>query len=386
VVAQRVVLLMPRLSAQPRSGGELRSLRIAQSLAQRSRLTIVVVGPPVDTDALAAATGADDVRWFPGRTGLGGRLLAAVRRWPLAVARGWNPRARDLVRGEIAGGARVVCDFLDPAALVDRDAELVLNLHNVEADLAALAGLGRGWRGWEQRVERARMRRWERDVVNRPRVHVVVPSQREADSLSVVAEVVGNGTDVPRSPAAIPSDGTVLFVGALDYPPNADALGWWLADIAPRLDDPALPALTVVGRGHEEFARTHATATRIDLVGPVDDVLPWIAAATISVVPVRHGGGTRIKVLEALANGRAVVTTSKGAEGLPVVDGVHARIADTPAEFAAAVEQLWHDGEQRARLAAAGHELSLDFDWRRLGSRFADIVLDIKPGSSAEPG
>ena len=368
-------MLAPRLTAEPRSGGELRSLRLAQSLASRCELTIIVVGPATDVGSLTRATGAHEVLWFPGCTGARGRLLAFSHRWPLAVARAWNAQARDHVRSAARTGSRLVIDFLDPAALVDEAQPLVVNLHNVESDLASLENLGHGWRRVEQRVERRRMRRWEDRVVRRPRATVVVPTLREADQLAAHAVVVANGTDIPASPAAVPVAGTVLFVGALDYAPNSDALAWWVTEIAPLLRDADVPALTVVGRGQDEFVRQHPQAQGLTFAGVVDDVSPWLANATITVVPVRHGGGTRIKLLEAFANGRAVVTTSKGAEGLPVVDREHAIVADSAGLFASAVAELWHDSAQRNRLAAAARKLSLDYDWQALGSAFADIVL-----------
>ena len=373
-------MLVPRLTAQPRSGGDLRSLRLAQALARRSDLTVVVVGPHVDVASLTAATGARDVVWFPGRSGLRGRLLALLRGWPLAVARAWNTQARELVRRERLAGSHVVIDFLDPTALIDDTEPHVVNLHNVEADLSSLGRLGRGWRGLEQRLERRRMRSWEHQVLHRPQVTVVVPTQREADLLSTTVHVVANGTDIPPVPPPQPDAGTLLFVGALDYPPNADALVWWATEIAPRLGDAAMPPLTVVGRGNDDFVRTHPQLRGLSFAGVVDDVRPWLAEAAVSVVPVRHGGGTRIKILEAFANGRAVVTTSKGAEGVPLTPDVHAKVADTAEQFATAVTELWQDRTQRERLGAAAHELSLGYDWQAIGSTFADIVL-----SSTDP-
>ena len=370
-------MLVPRLTAEPRSGGDLRSLRFAQALARRSQLTVIVVGPPVDPPSLVAAIGAHQVLWFPGNSGIRGRLVALVRRWPLAVVRAWNAQARARVRDELQAGSRLVVDFLDPLAMVDEAAPHILNLHNVEADLASVGRLGGGWRGFEQRLERHRMGRWERHMLKRPQMSVVVPTDREAQALPVSAHVGANGTDIPDSPPQVPDGGTLLFVGALDYPPNADALVWWATEIAPRLTGLGLPSLTVVGRGHEQFVRQHPKARDLSFAGVVDDVRPWLAAATVSVAPVRHGGGTRIKLLEAFANARPVVTTSKGAEGLPVTDGVHVTIADSAEGFAGAVVELWTDANKREQLGSAAHRLSLDYDWQALGSAFADIVLGV---------
>jgi glycosyltransferase involved in cell wall biosynthesis len=374
-----VSFVAPRLSDRPRSGGEQRSLRLAQALGRAGELTIVVVGPPVDAAALKQATGAREVLAFPGVSGLAGRALALRRGWPLAVARAWNHDAAWIVTAAARDGAATVVDFLDPVALIGPDVPFTLSLHNVEHDLSALPA-GTGWRGIEQRVERARMRRWEREVLARSGLRVAVPSEREAASLREAAAaadvtVAPNGTDVPSQRPDVPAGGTVLFVGALDYPPNQEGLRWWAAEVWPHLAATGLPPLTVVGRAESSLPRDLAEHESLRVVGAVDDVAPYVDAATVSVVPLRSGGGTRIKLVEALAHGRPIVTTAKGAEGVGVQDGVHVAMTDDPRRFAEATAALWSQPAERERLAANGFTLARGFDWRRIADEFAQQVV-----------
>jgi glycosyltransferase involved in cell wall biosynthesis len=375
VAGGRVSFVAPRLTDRPRSGGELRSLRLAQALARAGDLTIVVVGPPIDTVAVRAATGAREVLAFEGATGIRGRSLGLRRGWPLAVARAWNADAARALNEAARAGAVTVVDFLDPVALVEPDVPITLSLHNVERDLGALPSVP-GWRGWEQRRERVRMRRWEQQVLARPSLRAVVPSERDAELLApVMATVVPNGTDVPAQRPELPAGGLVLFVGALDYGPNQEGLRWWADDVWPLLASTGVPPLTVVGRAESALPAALAGHESLRIVGAVDDVTPYVDAATVSVVPLRTGGGTRIKLVEALAHGRPVVTTSKGAEGIPVDDGVHVSLADDATEFAAHVAALWSDRARRERLAHNGYELAQRFDWRAITDEFAARLL-----------
>ena len=111
------------------------------------------------------------------------------------------------------------------------------------------------------------------------------------------------------------------------------------------------------------------------LSGYVEDVRPVIAGSAVCVVPLRQGGGTRLKILEAMALGVPVVSTTKGAEGLDVVDGAHLLLADEPHDFAAATVRLMRDGALRARLAEqARARVEERYDWRAIGAGFASLV------------
>jgi glycosyltransferase involved in cell wall biosynthesis len=160
----------------------------------------------------------------------------------------------------------------------------------------------------------------------------------------------------------------VVFVGSMDYPPNLEAVRWWIESVWTAGD----PSLVVAGRGAGEAVPAHPAVVNL---GEVDDVVPVLERARVVAVPLRSGSGTRLKIIEAMAHGRPVVTTSKGVEGIDAVDGVHVLVADDPREFADAVRRVLADDDLAARLAANGRALAETMSWVAAGAAFTDAVL-----------
>jgi glycosyltransferase involved in cell wall biosynthesis len=152
--------------------------------------------------------------------------------------------------------------------------------------------------------------------------------------------------------------GRLVFVGSMDWHPNEDAVLHFLATTLPRIRR-ARPdvSMVVVGRNPRPALRAAAGAAGVTVTGTVDDVRPWLADADVCVVPLRVGGGTRLKIFEALAMGLPVVSTAIGAEGLPLVSGRHFLEADASDAFAAAVVALLRDPGRARALGAAGRRL-----------------------------
>jgi glycosyltransferase involved in cell wall biosynthesis len=193
--------------------------------------------------------------------------------------------------------------------------------------------------------------------------HVVVCSDLDVERSGCPnAVVVPNGAEPP---AEVREDRTrlcgdapvLLFVGALDYEPNTEAMSWFLRDVWPivRAGRPDAK-VHVVGRGAEALG-SEARADGVVLLGTVDDVRAELDRADVSIVPIRVGAGTRLKILEALAHHLPIVTTTVGAEGIAVEDGRTALVADDAATFAGAVLRLIADGELRQHLADEGRAL-----------------------------
>lgn len=190
--------------------------------------------------------------------------------------------------------------------------------------------------------------------------------------------VIPNGVDTDFFAPAAPrpeSSPYVLFTGTLDYRANIDAVVWFAREALPRaqMTHPSL-RFVVVGRNPVAAVRELAALPGVEVVADVADVRPWFAGAAAYVVPMRIGGGVRLKVLEALATGRAVVATSMGLEGIDgLVPGVHALVADAPARFAAHVTTLLDDQNQARRLGEAGRALVVErYDWRSIVPRMVD--------------
>jgi polysaccharide biosynthesis protein PslH len=155
----------------------------------------------------------------------------------------------------------------------------------------------------------------------------------------------------------------------LDWQPNRDALQFLLREILPKIQAAKPSAkLRIVGRQPATKLREQVEGlTGVEWVGEVPDIRPHFARAISVLVPLRIGGGSRIKILESMSMGKAVVATSIGAEGLDVVPGVHCLIADTPADFSQSVVQLLENPERAAELGRNGRELVLrQYDWSRV--------------------
>lgn len=167
----------------------------------------------------------------------------------------------------------------------------------------------------------------------------------------------------------------LVLTGTLGYLPNVDAARYLGAEILPlvRANRPTARA-RLVGQV-SDHVRAMIAADGVEVVGRVPDVLPHLAGADLFVAPLRVGGGTRLKILEAFAAGLPVVATSKAVEGLDVENGVHALIADDAVAFARAIFALLDDEDSRERLALAARRLVEEkYDWRRIGAKFAESV------------
>ncbi len=178
---------------------------------------------------------------------------------------------------------------------------------------------------------------------------------------------------------------TILFQGSLHYGPNIDAVDWLIDDVAPHLFE-QLPGaqIRLVGTtspGVLERDRPPA----VSVVGRVPDIEPELARADIAVVPLRIGSGTRLKILESFAHRIPVVSTTVGADGLDVEDGVHLLLADRPEEFARACRRLIEDRALARRLVDAAEHLYLErYEWSAAQSTIQQVVGDVAASKTGE--
>jgi glycosyltransferase involved in cell wall biosynthesis len=195
-------------------------------------------------------------------------------------------------------------------------------------------------------------------------------------------------TDYFRPSGAVaqePSD--LVFTGSMDWMPNEDGILWFVDEILPRIHERRPEAtLTVVGRNPPpRIAALAGRDPRLRVTGTVPDVRPYLERASVFVVPLRVGGGTRLKVYEALAMERALVSTTIGAEGLPVTDGRHLLLADEPAAFARAVLGLLDDPARCRVLGADGAAfVRQHFGWDRVADEFAASVTAANAGDAGQ--
>ena len=270
---------------------------------------------------------------------------------------------------------------------------LVLDEHNIEHDLLRrVAAVETAFpRRIYQSIEHRKVRREEIAAWRRAR-GCVVTSVQDGRSVHESApdtpvRVVPNGVDLADfAPTGIPEDpDSIVFVGSINYRPNTDAVLHFAEEILPRIRRLRPDAtFTVVGQGAPD-AVCRLDSPEIRIVGPVPDVRPYVARAAVVAVPLRMGGGTRLKVLEGLAMGKALVSTALGCEGIDVEGGRHLLIADEPEPFARAVAQLMGHAELRRQLGAAGRDLvERRYGWGSAGAEldaFHSELLGTAPAS-----
>jgi glycosyltransferase involved in cell wall biosynthesis len=329
---------------------------------------------PVDVVAIGPANPAFDeeiparsVRRFPGQAGVAARGVALRRGWPITVARAWDPAARAHVEA-LAG--LIVCDFVQSGGYRPRRMPWVLNLHNLERDVVGRRD-GLAPRALESRIDARRRLAWERRLVRDPQAQVVVVSERDAGLTGRDALVVPNGTDLVDRVSEPSAHGEVVFIGACDYPPNAEAVAWWAGEIWPLLKDPR--PLTVAGRNPAALGALQRHPA-VRLVGEVDSTDELLSAASAVVVPLLSGGGTRLKVLEALAYGRPVISTPKGIEGLTLGEADGVLVGREASDIARLVDGIRQGQADLATLGAAARRAAGPYDWRLVAAPFADLV------------
>jgi len=193
--------------------------------------------------------------------------------------------------------------------------------------------------------------------------------------------VVPNGVDLAfYRPGVVPSEpelheDALVFTGKMDYRPNVDAVAWFAGDVLPLIRQQR-PGAHFWAVGQQPHARLSALAGRDDvtLTGRVPDVRPYIAGAGVYVVPLRIGGGTRLKVLEAMAMGQALVSTRLGCDGFDFTDGREVRFADTPEAFAEAVTGLLRDPDAAAALGRAARAYAeANYGWEAIIPRLEAV-------------
>jgi len=252
------------------------------------------------------------------------------------------------------------------APLLRRRCEaLVLDLHNIESDLAQTHARAANWpASWASARFASAYRKLEREWL--PQFDILLaPSEEDALRIQHPRVIVYPNALPEIACPQVPEEDCIVFSGNLEYHPNIEAVRWFRTSIWPRIRE-RCPATgwRLIGKNPEAVARWTSGDDRIRVIGPVEDAVAAIARAKIAVVPLLSGSGTRFKILEAWAAQRAVVSTPIGAAGLGAQDGRHLLIRESPEAFATAVDQLLGDAARRAALGQAGRQLYLDrFTW-----------------------
>lgn len=381
----RVLLLVPSSPLPADTGARMRNAALVRALGEVHEVDVLGFGRPSPQSALP---GARLVRFHnpPRERGRATRLRhAAVERWPDMAMRLWSPdfarlidhHAYDVVQAEGIEMARYL-------AAAPRD-KRVYDAHNAEflfqrrfAELApSLAG------SIYSRLQWHRLEAFERAIVRASRFSLAV-SMHDANQLRALAgplanvHVVPNAIDVAAYPFSEPRCTTsagrlleVAFVGKLDFRPNAEAVRWFIECVLPSID----ARLFAVGAAPPSWlVRAGQQTDRIAVTGYVADERPYLRRCDALVLPMRYGGGSRLKALVALASGLPIVSTALGMEGIDAEPDVHFLQAHSTAEWVAALRRLSDEPELRTRLACAGRRLVQDhYDWTAIRPRVREV-------------
>lgn len=387
----KILYALPVVPWPPSSGLKVRSFYLARELARRHevhlfcltrepveaaqreaiesagmRLT-VVEKPPMPYHAKAATYLRRLARGVPLSFMLSWEDLIFSRIANLAADAGF-----DVAVAEHLFMARYISELSCPKVLVDE---------NVECRLAAALATRSGVPvRWAKRASAAWTGRYEKKMLELMQQTVAV-SYADAQSLSAMVPglgpaVVENGVSCEAygglAAGGRASGRGLLFVGLMSYEPNIDAVKWFSADILPLVLKKFPDAvLSVAGEEPPGEISILDDGSSRRILGFVDDLIPLYRDSSILVVPLRAGGGSRLKILEAFATGTPVVSTSIGVEGLEAIDGEHLLIANTPAAFAAAVLRLLEDDRLYNKLKGNARRLVEEkYDWPVLAGKF----------------
>ena len=376
--ARSILMVAPSWPHPPTWGFAMRVYHLAKQLSRRHRISLLTYGSP----EIATAEGRsifESVHFVKAPASVRSKRPAQVR--SLLSSRshhfgGLRSRAMESALDQLLSERKfdiVQVESSQMAFAAERSGvPVALDEHNVEYRLLErlAAAESSALRKAFGRLEAAKarpeeLRAWARcnGSVFTSKEDLAVMRQTFPDK---PACVVPNGVDVdhfkPAMTAAQPN--TVVFTGAINYRPNTDAVAFFVREVMPRLRRVRPAArFVVVGQGAPEWL-IGMSGPYVEFTGAVRDVRPYLAMAAVVVAPLRVGSGTRLKILEAMAMGKAVVTTSVGCEGLGVVDGEHLQIADDAEQFAQETARLMSERDSSEQLGRQARALAeRDYSW-----------------------
>jgi glycosyltransferase involved in cell wall biosynthesis len=397
----KVLHFVPRLSWPLNTGAKLRNYFLAKNLARHAEISLLAFSESTDGHQSIKAIGHDtsypprpetfyktftlvarDRGYTPGKL-----LRGAVGKVPLPVLNYTTSSMKEALRALLGDQhfdiVQVESIHFFSYLPIIRDAgskpTVVLDWHNVESELMQrysertinFAKRTYSWRTAQQLASLERRALQEFDA------HIVV-SKRDREKLlalnpNVPVYVIENGVDTAyysdRGDTQV-SGHRLLFVGSMDYHANIDAAIDFVRNIWPGLHarKPQL-VMTIVGKDPVPEVRALASKPGVEVTGTVDDVRPLYREAVAAVIPLKVGAGSRLKILEAMAAGTPVISTTLGAEGLEVRDKENIAIADSDEQLTETILRIADDKAERARLIAGGRALvDAQYDWSRIGN------------------
>lgn len=382
------------------TGGKIRSYNILRHLAKEHEVTLLsYYGGRRDSDYEAAIAqrlpGAQTI-YTAAPEGTIAQTLDYMLRLPsaapYAVRKFTNPKARQEVARRMNDDSLdvAVCDFLSASLNFPESlpAPVVLFQHNVETMLWRRMAKTENapLRKLSYNIEARKMSAYETRTLSRFQ-HVIAVSDHDRDAMLTLSPgcpitVVPTGVDTEQYQVAPSVSGRplIVFTGSMDWEPNIDAMEYFCREIWPTVLT-AFPdaRFQIVGRNPHARVQRLASSS-VEVTGTVASVTDYLRAATVVIVPLRIGGGTRLKIFEAMAMAKAMVSTSIGAEGLDVTNGRDLLIADAAPAFASSILQLLRNPEVRRTYEQNAAVLAARFDWSQIARRFAEVLREASAG------
>jgi polysaccharide biosynthesis protein PslH len=414
----RILLLTQVLPYPPDSGPRIKTYNMVQHLAQRHEVTLVSL---VRTEKEAADAErlrglCADVHTVPLRRSRARDVYHLARSFvadlPFIIARDHSAELHQLLRN-LTARTQFDAIHVDQLNMVQFAfglpvPRIVLDQHNAVWTIPQRMAdhLRLGPKRLFLEIEARRLRRYEAEVCARVDA-VLAVSEQDRWALNLAAEEhgVGQAREMAIVPIAIdthteraiprePNPRRILSLATMFWPPNVEGVMWFAHEVYP-LVQAQVPDVqfSIVGARPPHHVRQLAEADpSIEVTGYVDDPRPYIASSAALIVPVHAGGGMRVKILEALARGIPIVSTTIGYEGIDLVPGEHLLVGDTPEQFAAALVRLLQSPAQGAALAAAGRQLvEQQYEWRvvyravdRLYERLCSVESDSRAAASRQ--
>jgi glycosyltransferase involved in cell wall biosynthesis len=390
------------------TGGKIRSYNILRYLAREHDLTLLSYyggerDPGYEAALIQELRGSQPMHAATAESNAIERGLDYLRRLPrrapYAVSKFTHPLVRAKLSSWLASGRFdvAVCDFLSASDNFPDELKTpcVLFQHNVESSL---------WQRMASRetnpalklsyaIESSKMTGYERATLHRFH-HIIAVSEHDRQQMLKMdpggqVTVVPTGVDTQKFTVAPPSSiepPRIVFTGSMDWEPNVDAIDFFCGQIWPRiLKEFPNAVFQIVGRNPAAKVLRQASDS-VQVTGTVASVEEYLQKASVVVVPLRIGGGTRLKIFEAMAMGKALVSTSIGAEGLEVESGRDVLLAEDAIAFADAVLLLLREVEIRRRLEKAAVETAGKYDWSRVAAQFAGVLRDVARQTRANVG
>ena len=385
----KILFLSPTVPFPLTDGGRIRVFNLLKQIAQKSDVTLLALETqPTDAEGVAQLQQLGiQVHLVPNaptlpRLSFGTLANAFFKRQPITVARYDLPAYRQKFKALIATDTfdLVHYEMFHTAQFrTETDLPSVLSQQNVDSAIwrrlcGETANPFYKFAYWTQQLA---FQRYER--VLSPKFDAVTCTSDidatvfQRHCAEDVIEIIPNGVDVthyqPDFPAEAPAH--LIYIGSMDWYPNEDAVAFFADEVLPQIHA-EVPEVKFSIVGGNPSARVQKLAEREGIVvtGRVPEIKPYFAEATVFVVPLRIGSGTRLKILEALAMGKAIVSTSVGAEGLDLKNGEEIFIADEPMFFAEAVTRLLKDPSLRRRIGESGRDrVEQDYDWRSISEK-----------------